>query len=129
MPRPYLRPNGRLQLREGGGQFRQHDLDRDFGVRLCPWCRRLTAIQPDLSGQAFVDPCDVRARVCPCGYDSRRGKVGHADLRAAVNRLSLASRELQTAEPVEPDVLDILLHQYMRESHRCNELAWLGGPV
>jgi len=115
-----------LQKRGGAGRFERWDLDRDMGVRACPWCKTLSAFRPELSGD-FIDPIDFNARVCRCGYDSRRGRVSVEDFERAMMRVREASANaLQAAEEgADDDAADILSHQLQRELRVALGLEWL----
>jgi hypothetical protein len=67
---PYKHRNGRIQARGAGGRFRQWT-GGDFGIGVCPKCGKITQ-RPEVPASAFIDPRDFNARVCPCGWDSRK---------------------------------------------------------
>jgi len=68
--RPLKRSNGRIQPRKGDGRFRQFT-GKDFGIGVCPKCQGITQ-RPEIPAGPFIDPRDFNARVCPCGWDSRK---------------------------------------------------------
>lgn len=96
------------------------------GVGTCPWCRSFT-FRPEVAGW-HIDPADMAARVCRCGYDSRRGRVGADDFSRAVARLREANAEMMAAFDAMSGRIDdfaILDHQVTREAKRVAELYWL----
>lgn len=119
-----------LQNRGPAGRFRRWDLDRDFGVRLCPWCNTLSATRPEIPAYGFIDPAEFNARVCTCGYDSRRGTVSYFDFHRALGRAREALRHVSGAEGADEETIEILAYQLRRECRLAESLEWLsdGGP-
>jgi hypothetical protein len=69
----YTHGNGRIQGRAGNGRFRRFT-GEEFGIGVCPKCQTLTT-RPELPAVGPIDPVDFNARVCVCGWDSRKAKV------------------------------------------------------
>lgn len=117
--------------RRYNGHFATIPQARLDGVGTCPWCRSFT-FRPEVAGR-HIDPADMAARVCRCGYDSRRGRVGADDFHRAVARLREANAELVALyAPDGPalvgpdsDIAAILDDQVCREAKRVAELFWL----
>lgn len=130
--KPY-RNNKTYQARAGGGQFRRWDLDRDFGVRECPWCHHLSAHRPEgvTDAHGFIDPAEFTRRVCQrCGWDSARGSVGYSDMLAAYARHRQAGTELALAtQDGDAEAIEILEHQFNREAAIASEMMWLRGDA
>lgn len=114
-----------LQKRGGAGRFERWDLDRDMGVRQCPWCLTLSAFRPEIPLTDFVDPADFNARVCKCGYDSRRGTVSTRDLDRAIARVREAYDIALQAAGHDQETQEIASHQLQREVRVALGLEWL----
>lgn len=125
--KPYQHGNGRVVARGHGGRFRRWDLDSDFGVTVCPWCRHFATRPAEATTGPFIDPRDMSQRTClHCGWDSDRGSVDVGDLHRALERLRAAYYDQLAAEAAgDSEAADILGAQARREHRRALELAWL----